>query len=129
MRKVLFLLMVLFNSSLLIIDVWGSGKVSFTSDSTGNLDIYIIDINGKNLVNLTNHPSDDFSPTWSPDGRAFAYVFKQRRESGNLRDEYGYERIPKNHKPSSNRCGSRMVPGWQMDRVRIQPGTRPCCRH
>ncbi|MDE0689555.1 MAG: hypothetical protein OXI61_15415 [Candidatus Poribacteria bacterium] len=74
MKRILFLLMVLFNSSLLIINVWGSGKISFTSDSTGNLDIYIIDIDGKNLVNLTNHPSDDFSPTWSPDGRAFAYV-------------------------------------------------------
>lgn len=32
MRKVLFLLMVLFNSSLLIIDVWGIGRVSFTVD-------------------------------------------------------------------------------------------------
>ena len=74
MKQILFFLAFLFKSSLLIMNVWGSGRVSFTSDSTGNLDIYIIDINGKNLTNLTNHPSDDFSPTWSPDGRAFAYV-------------------------------------------------------
>lgn len=74
MNRRRFLLMILFNSCLLIMNVWGSGKVSFTSDRTGNLDVYMIDINGENLVNLTNHPSDDFSPTWSPDGRAFAYV-------------------------------------------------------
>ena len=74
MKQILFLLMVMCKSCLLIMNVWGSGSVSFTSDRTGNLDIYTIDINGKNLTNLTNHPSDDFSPTWSPDGSAFAYV-------------------------------------------------------
>ena len=74
MKQILFLLMVMFKSCLLIMNVWGSGRVSFTSDRTGNLDIYTIDVNGKNLTNLTNHPSDDFSPTWSPDGSAFAYV-------------------------------------------------------
>ena len=55
-------------------NTWGSGLVSFTSDRTGNLDIYIIDINGGNLVNLTDHPADDSSPTWAPDGHSFAYV-------------------------------------------------------
>ena len=74
MRRILILSVLLFESSLLIMNVWGSSRVSFTSDRTGNLDIYMMDINGKNLANLTDHPSDDFSPTWSPDGRAFAYV-------------------------------------------------------
>ena len=44
----LFFLALLFISSLLVTHVWGIGKVSFTSDKTGNLDIYIIDIDGKN---------------------------------------------------------------------------------
>ena len=74
MRRTLILSVLLFESSLLIMNVWGSSRVSFTSDRTGNLDIYMMDINGENLANLTDHPSDDFSPTWSPDGRAFAYV-------------------------------------------------------
>ena len=74
MKRILFLFTFLFTSCLLTMTVWGSGRVSFTSSRTGNLDIYMIDINGENLANLTNHPSDDFSPTWAPDGRAFAYV-------------------------------------------------------
>ena len=55
-------------------NAWSAGTISFTSDQTGNLDIYIIDTNGENLINLTEHPADDYSPTWSPDGRSMAYV-------------------------------------------------------
>ena len=55
-------------------NAWSAGTVSFTSDRAGNLDIYIIDTNGENLINLTNHPADDYSPTWSPDGRSMAYI-------------------------------------------------------
>lgn len=61
-------------SSLLTIDVWGNKTISFTADLTGNLDIYIMDINRKDPVNLTNHPAEDSSPTWAPDGSAFAFV-------------------------------------------------------
>lgn len=60
--------------SLFAMNTWSAGTVSFTSDRTGNLDIYIIDTNGENLINLTNHPADDYSPSWSPDGRSMAYV-------------------------------------------------------
>ena len=52
----------------------GVRYVSFNSDRTGNHDIYIIDTNGRNLRNLTDHPARDFSVTWAPDGRSFAYV-------------------------------------------------------
>ena len=48
--------------------------IAFTSERDGNAEIYIMDINGKNLRNLTNHPASDFSPAFSPDGRWIAYV-------------------------------------------------------
>lgn len=66
--------MLLIGSSLLTINAWSSKTISFTADLTGNLDIYIMDINLKNPVNLTNHPAADSSPAWAPDGSAFAYV-------------------------------------------------------
>ena len=113
MKQILFFLALLFKSSLLIMNVWGSGKVSFTSDRTGNLDIYIIDINGKNLVNLTNHPSDDSSPTWSPDGRAFAYVSNR---DGNPEI---YVMLSMNTKESrrltNHQRGSDVDPAWSPD--------------
>ena len=48
--------------------------ISFSSLRSGNLEIYIIDTDGNNLRNLTNHPASDSSATWSPSGRSFAYV-------------------------------------------------------
>ncbi len=67
-------------------DAAGSDRISFTSNSTGNFDIYVMNINGENRRNLTNHPTDEFGPwvpawmpahTWSPDGRFLAYVSKR----------------------------------------------------
>lgn len=51
--------------------------IAFTSKRDGNAEIYIMDIDGKNLQNLTNHPAVDFSPTFSPNGRWMAYVSNQ----------------------------------------------------
>ncbi|RKU28450.1 hypothetical protein C6499_10060 [Candidatus Poribacteria bacterium] len=63
---------------LLAVDVCGqtpdATHIAFTSRRTGNSDIYIMDIEGKNIENFTNHPSWDFSPTFSPNGRWMAYV-------------------------------------------------------
>ena len=41
---------------------------------TGNYDIYVIGSDGKGLRQITTSPSDDRSPTWSPDGKWLAFV-------------------------------------------------------
>ena len=48
--------------------------IAFTSKRDGDFDIYMMDINGKNLQQLTNHPGNEYSPTFSPDGHRMAYV-------------------------------------------------------
>jgi len=69
---------ILLGCFLLAVDVCGQTSdvkhIAFTSQRTGNSDIYIMDIKGKNIQNLTNHPATDFSPTFSPNGRWMAYV-------------------------------------------------------
>lgn len=55
-------------------------KVVFTSDRTGNNDVYTMNIDGTGLVNLTNNPANDTYPSWSPDGSKI--VFNSDR-SGN----------------------------------------------
>ena len=55
-------------------DAANSEWISFTSNRTGNFDIYVVDTNGENLRNLTNHPARDLEHAWSPDGRFLAYV-------------------------------------------------------
>ena len=59
---------------LFTINAWAAPYISFSSNRTGNYDIYVMDINGENLLNLTNHPSWDSDATWAPNGRAFAFV-------------------------------------------------------
>ena len=70
----LFGMTFLFSLFLLAVNTWGAPYISFNSDRTGQSDIYIIDTNGKNLRNLTNHPADDTGATWAPDGRSFAFA-------------------------------------------------------
>lgn len=46
------------------------GKIAFSLDG----EIYIIDADGKNLRQLTDHPAWDSKPVWLPDGRHIAFV-------------------------------------------------------
>lgn len=75
---ILFGMTLLFSSFILTVNAWGAPYISFNSIRAGetgiNLDIDIIDTNGKNLRNLTNHPALDTWATWAPDGRSFAFV-------------------------------------------------------
>lgn len=68
----------LLSGCLLLIDNWADAAnskwISFASNRTGNFDIYVVDTNGENLRNLTNHSARDLEPAWSPDGRFLAYV-------------------------------------------------------
>ena len=57
-------------------------SIAFSSNRDGDYDIYIMDIKGKNLQNLTNSPTHEFKPAFSPDGHRMAYV--SSRHDGNL---------------------------------------------
>jgi len=48
-------------------------SIVFDSYRDGNWEVYTVDENGLNLVNLTNHPADDGDPAWSLDGQRIAF--------------------------------------------------------
>ena len=50
-----------------------TGKIVFTLLRGGNGGIYIIDDNGENLRQLTDHLAHDSQPVWLPDGRHIAF--------------------------------------------------------
>ncbi len=55
-------------------------NIAFDSDRDGNREIYGMDPDGNNQVNLTNDPADDFNPAWSPDGSQIAFVSTRPNE-------------------------------------------------
>ena len=67
-------------------DAWGQApttpKIVFSSDRNGNDEIYMMDIDGKNPRNLTNHPGFDFSPAWAPDGQRIAFYSSRQEDEG-----------------------------------------------
>ena len=48
-------------------------RIAFTSDRTGNFDIWVMDSDGSNQRQLTTHTVWDAVPAWSPDGRKIAF--------------------------------------------------------
>ena len=49
-------------------------KIAFSSDKSGNYDIWIVDIEEARLEQVTVHEGLDVKPAWSPDGRKLAFV-------------------------------------------------------
>ena len=87
--------------------------IAFTSERDGNAEIYIMDINGKNLRNLTNHPALDMQPAFSPDGRWMAFVSDR---DGNSRI-YLMNRNNNELRPLTNHLASKgdLDPDWSPD--------------
>jgi Tol biopolymer transport system component/DNA-binding winged helix-turn-helix (wHTH) protein len=56
--------------------------VAFSSDRSGNLDIWIQAVDGGNPVQVTTAPAHDWQPDWSRDGRNL--VFRSERDGGGL---------------------------------------------
>jgi Tol biopolymer transport system component len=51
-----------------------SGRIAFVSDRDGNNEVYVMDPDGSNQTNLTNHRTDDGMPCWLPDGKRVAFM-------------------------------------------------------
>ena len=49
------------------------GRIAFESTRSGNSDIYVMNADGTDVRQLTNHPESDHAPAWSPDGTQIAF--------------------------------------------------------
>ena len=101
-------------------------KIAFASNSDGNYDLYVMDADGANVMNLTN---DDASvpplvnnrfPSWSPDGTKIAYTSNRvnRNEDIHYLDVSGGFASPPSHRLTTDLARDRS-PAWSPSGSRI----------
>lgn len=56
-------------------------RVAFASDRSGQWDIWVVDANGRNPVQITRHSLPELHPSWSPDGNRLVYCRINPREN------------------------------------------------
>ena len=61
-------------------------KILFTSQRDGNREVYMMNPDGSEQVNLTQHPASDLNAVWSPTGDKILFV--SNRQGTRVRDLY-----------------------------------------
>ena len=103
-----------------------TAKIAFTSSGDGNRDIYLMNPDGTEWVNLTNHPASDISPAWSPTGEQIIFSSDRDRFPGSwdlyLMDADG-SNVQRVFGKSKDRSGGRWSPdGKQITYTSFEKG-------
>jgi len=88
-----------------------TAKIAFTSTRDGNSEIYIMNSDGSQPVNLTRHPARDLAPNWSPTGTQI--VFNSHRDGE--RDIYIMDADGTNVRKVFKTLAYREYPVWSPD--------------
>ena len=73
LAHLIFASVVVLSLTLLMVCVDVQARIAFSSNRDGNWEIYVMNVDGGNQQNLTNNPSDDQDPSWSPDGKRIVF--------------------------------------------------------
>lgn len=92
-----------------------SGLIAFTSDRDGNQEIYVMNADGTNPRNLTNHMANDSAPTWSPDGTQIVFTSFRDDSTG----IYVMNTDGSNLRNLTNNIGSGNGSTWSPDGAQI----------
>ena len=115
---------VMLGLTLLVVDADTQAQIAFQSDRDRNYEIYVMDDDGKNQRNITNHPDRDLAPSWSSDGTRIAFVSDRDGHVPKGRvwstfEIYVMDADGKNQRNITNDPNSDLSPAWSPDGKRI----------
>lgn len=115
-RLFVFVILVLYISvSPLLAKAPTTPKILFTSARDGNYDIYIMNLDGSEQMNLTRHRSADVQAVWSPTGEQILFV----SDRDGFRDLYLMDPDGSNVRRVFKRDAYREDPTWSPDGKQI----------
>lgn len=99
----------------------GTGQVAFASTRTGIPQIYIINVDGSGIRQITNEQDGACQPDWSPDGKRLVYVSpcRQKQDFYQGSSLYLIDANGENRTPLPTSLGGDFEPAWSPDGKRI----------
>lgn len=98
-----------------------NSAIVFTNNSTGNNEVYSMNIRTREIQNLTNNPANDERGELSPDGRLL--VFSSNRNNPNDPDLYILHLETNEIKNITNSTGYDLIGRWSKDGFSIVYGS------
>jgi len=92
-------------------------RVVFTGMKNGQVDLFAMDVDGANLVQLTDDLAEDRAPRWSPDGRTIAFASDRGGSMG--LDVWLLDPETGHVSPLTLSPGDQWDPAWSADGRRV----------
>ena len=106
------------NKCLVLAQAPTTPKIALAATPNGNWDVLLMNPDGTQQVNLTNHPAADHSPVWSPTGEHILFCSSRDRFQG-IADLYLMNPDGSNIRQVFGKSKVRSSPSWSPDGKQI----------